>query len=53
MPGWIALNTGISGSADAILIPEIPYDLDKVAAKIEQRDRMGRHFLDRGGGGRR
>ena len=42
--GWIALNTGISGSADAILIPEIPYDLNKVAAKIEQRDRMGRHF---------
>lgn len=42
--GWIALNTGISGSADAILIPEIPYDLNKVAAKIEQRDRMGRTF---------
>jgi len=42
--GWIALNCGISGSADAILIPEIPYDLNKVAEKIEQRDRMGRHF---------
>jgi ATP-dependent phosphofructokinase / diphosphate-dependent phosphofructokinase len=42
--GWIALECGISGSADAILIPEIPYDLSKVAAKIEQRDRMGRHF---------
>jgi ATP-dependent phosphofructokinase / diphosphate-dependent phosphofructokinase len=42
--GWIALNCGISGSADAILIPEIPYDLKKVAEKIEQRDRMGRHF---------
>ena len=42
--GWIALNTGISGSADAILIPEIPYDLNKVAEKIEQRDRMGRTF---------
>jgi 6-phosphofructokinase len=42
--GWIALNSGISGSADAILIPEIPYDIDKVAEKIEQRDRMGRQF---------
>ncbi len=42
--GWIALNSGISGSADAILIPEIPYDINKVAEKIEQRDRMGRHF---------
>jgi 6-phosphofructokinase 1 len=40
--GWIALNCGISGSADAILIPEIPYDLNKVAEKIEQRERMGR-----------
>jgi len=42
--GWIALECGISGSADAILIPEIPYDIQKVAEKIEQRDRMGRHF---------
>ena len=42
--GWIALNSGISGSADAILIPEIPYDIDKVAEKVEQRDHMGRHF---------
>ncbi|CAG1769055.1 ATP-dependent phosphofructokinase / diphosphate-dependent phosphofructokinase [uncultured bacterium] len=29
--GWIALHSGISGSADVILIPEIPYDIDKVA----------------------
>ena len=42
--GWIALECGISGSADAILIPEIPYDIEKVAEKIEQRDHMGRHF---------
>ena len=34
--GWIALNAGVSGTADAILIPEIPYDLDVVARKIEQ-----------------
>ncbi len=42
--GWIALNTGVSGTADAILIPEIPYDIDKVAEKIRQRDSRGRHF---------
>jgi phosphofructokinase-like protein len=42
--GWIALECGISGSADAILIPEIPYDLNKVVEKIAQRDHMGRHF---------
>jgi 6-phosphofructokinase 1 len=42
--GWIALNAGISGTADAILIPEIPYDLRHVAEKIEQRERKGRHF---------
>lgn len=33
--GWIALYSGIAGGADAILIPEIPFDLDKVAAKME------------------
>ncbi len=42
--GWIALEAGIAGSADAILLPEIPYDLARVAAKIEERDRRGRHF---------
>ncbi len=42
--GWIALNAGTSGSADAILIPEIPYDLNLVAEKIEQRARWGRNF---------
>jgi 6-phosphofructokinase 1 len=42
--GWIALNSGVSGSADAILIPEIPYDLQKVADKIEQRAKRGRNF---------
>lgn len=34
--GWIALESGISGSADAILIPEIPYDLNIVAERIRQ-----------------
>jgi 6-phosphofructokinase 1 len=42
--GWIALNAGISGTADAILIPEIPYDLDCVVAKIQQRFAQGRGF---------
>jgi ATP-dependent phosphofructokinase / diphosphate-dependent phosphofructokinase len=37
--GWIALNSGISASADAILIPEIPYDLEAVAHKIAQCER--------------
>ncbi len=40
--GWIALSAGISGSANAILIPEIPYDLEKVAEKIRQREADGR-----------
>jgi 6-phosphofructokinase 1 len=42
--GWIALNAGVSGTADAILIPEIPYDIHKVAAKIEEREGRGRPF---------
>jgi ATP-dependent phosphofructokinase / diphosphate-dependent phosphofructokinase len=35
--GWIALNTGIAGGADAILIPEIPYDLARVAEHLRAR----------------
>ena len=42
--GWIALNAGISGTANAILIPEIPYCLERVAAKIKQREADGRFF---------
>jgi 6-phosphofructokinase 1 len=42
--GWIALNSGISGTADAILIPEIPYDIRSVAKKIEERFTGGRKF---------
>ena len=42
--GWIALHAGIAGSAHAILIPEIPFDLDKVAAKIRSRDSEGRMY---------
>lgn len=42
--GWIALHSGISGGAHAILIPELPYDLDKVAAMIRDRDAHGRLY---------
>lgn len=42
--GWIALNTGVAGTADVILIPEIPYDIEKVAEKIYSRDSAGRKF---------
>ncbi|MBL7959380.1 ATP-dependent 6-phosphofructokinase [bacterium] len=40
--GWIALESGVSGSADVILIPEIPFDLERVAAKIKALQRQGR-----------
>ena len=42
--GWIALSAGIAGGADTILIPEIPYDLDCVMKKIEQRRNVGKNF---------
>jgi ATP-dependent phosphofructokinase / diphosphate-dependent phosphofructokinase len=42
--GWIALHSGVAGSADAILIPEIPYDLTKVADKVHQREANGSKF---------
>jgi 6-phosphofructokinase 1 len=42
--GWIALHSGIAGGAHAILIPEIPFDLDKVAEKILARERDGRMY---------
>jgi 6-phosphofructokinase 1 len=42
--GWIALNTGVSGTADAILIPEIPYDITIVANKVIERVKRGRDF---------
>jgi 6-phosphofructokinase 1 len=42
--GWIALYAGIAGGADAILIPEIPYDLEKVAELIKERDTWGARF---------
>jgi phosphofructokinase-like protein len=40
--GWIALHAGIAGNAHAILMPEIPFDLAHVAAKIHEREAQGR-----------
>src|SRR4029078_2535212 len=42
--GFIALHSGVAGTADVILIPEIPYDLEKVCEKITSRGQAGRHF---------
>jgi 6-phosphofructokinase 1 len=42
--GWIALEAGVAGSADVILIPEIKYDLQKVAKKIMERQQGGSNF---------
>lgn len=42
--GWIALEAGVAGSADVVLIPEIPYDINCVAKKITERDKAGRNF---------
>jgi 6-phosphofructokinase 1 len=39
--GWIALHGGISGGADVILIPEIPFEWEKVAQAVRQRDAEG------------
>ena len=42
--GWIALESGIAGGADIILIPEIPYDIERVCAAIVERGRCGGRF---------
>ena len=42
--GWIALYAGVAGGADAILIPEIPFDLDILAQRLLDRDRWGAKF---------
>jgi 6-phosphofructokinase 1 len=42
--GWIALGAGLAGGADAILIPEVPYDVNRVVAKIRERDQFGLRF---------
>jgi 6-phosphofructokinase 1 len=42
--GWISLCAGIAGGADVVLIPEIPYRLERVVAKIMDRQRRGARF---------
>ena len=42
--GWIALYSGFAGTADVILLPEIPFDIEKVCDKVREREARGRHF---------
>jgi len=42
--GWLTLNAGMAGGADIILIPEIPYDIDKVVEAIKKRTERGSKF---------
>jgi 6-phosphofructokinase 1 len=42
--GWIALHSGLAAMAHAILIPEIPFDIDRVCEKIRERELRGRRF---------
>ncbi len=44
--GWIALHCGLAGSADVILIPEIPYSFDAIVKKIIQREKAGSKFTN-------
>ncbi|MBL8961298.1 MAG: ATP-dependent 6-phosphofructokinase [Gemmatimonadetes bacterium] len=42
--GFIALHAGVAATADVILIPEVPFDIEKVCAKVRSRDRSGQRF---------
>ena len=42
--GWLTLHAGIAGGADVILLPELPYDIHKVADALKQRTESGKHF---------
>lgn len=42
--GWIALHSGVSGAADVILIPEIPFSIDKVCEHIMEKELHGQHY---------
>lgn len=42
--GWLTLYAGIAGGADIILLPEIPYDMDKIAKVIDKRQQAGKRF---------
>ena len=42
--GWIALESAVAGGADVALIPEIPYDIDKVVESLQDRQKRGKNF---------
>lgn len=42
--GWIALHAGVAGGADVILIPEMPYKLERIVTKIRERQSLGMRF---------
>jgi 6-phosphofructokinase 1 len=42
--GWIALFAGVAGGADAILIPEIPFNYESICSKVREREESGKHF---------
>lgn len=42
--GWIALHSAVSASADIVLIPEIPFDIERVCEAIRRREASGRHY---------
>ncbi|MEF9894339.1 MAG: ATP-dependent 6-phosphofructokinase [Clostridia bacterium] len=42
--GWLTLEAGIAGGADVVLLPEIPYDMDKVVAAVEARKKGNKSF---------
>lgn len=42
--GWIALEAGVAGGGDIILIPEIPYDINKIAKRVKARHKKGNRF---------
>ncbi|HQV34425.1 MAG TPA: ATP-dependent 6-phosphofructokinase, partial [Calditrichia bacterium] len=42
--GWLALESGISGGGDVILIPEIPYEIEEIVSVVRKRSRFGKRF---------
>src|SRR5438067_4509299 len=44
--GWIALHAGLAGSADIILIPEIPFSFDSIVRKVREREESGSRFTN-------
>src|SRR5207237_4691825 len=44
--GWIALHAGLAGSADIILMPEIPFSFESIARKVQERESSGSRFTN-------